>query len=67
MGPSTTNIHQQWVELVQKRAKVCIFRTFDLFGATRFCCGKCGIPFSRGERVRHFELLFLALGGGPEI
>ena len=23
--------------------------------------GKCGIPVSRGERARHFELLFVAL------
>ena len=29
-------------------------------GATRFFCGKCGIPFLRGEQARHFELLFVA-------
>ena len=32
----------------------------DFSGATRFFGGKCGTSFSRGERARHFELLFVA-------
>ena len=44
--------------------KLCKFWYFqyilDFSEATRFFYGKCGIPFSRGERARHFELLFVA-------
>ena len=32
----------------------------NFFGATRIFCGKCCTPFERGERARHFELLFVA-------
>ena len=44
-----------------KSCKIWYFQyILDFSEATRFFNGNCGIPFSRGERARHFELLFVA-------
>ena len=50
-GPDCSEKRQNWVFFQH---------SVDFFGATRFFCGKCDMPFSRGQRARHFELLFVA-------
>ena len=60
IGPSSskkTKNGLNWSKIVQN----LVFSAYvEFFRSNKIFYGKCGIPFSRGERARHFELLFVA-------
>ena len=55
--PRWTNNGLNWSKYVQH----WVFSAHGIFQERQYMfCGKCGIPFSRGEWTRDFELLFVA-------
>ena len=46
-----------WSQIVQK---MVFLAHFGFFLSKTIFYGKCGMPFSRGDRDRHFEHLFVA-------